>query len=330
MPALKTIERLLALPGARALATSRAPATSTSRPWRSTAASATSCPRPTSATTSASSTRTCASGTRRRPTCAPPWRSSGSTGASPRPGTRSSTWESCARIAETGSRRSSAIGAPSRSTSRSQTSCASRRLARLTDDRLEHAVAHRAAGAIAFARGRRAEAIEAWTRAAGLLTEHHERFELARTLLELGRAVAEPREARRHLYRAGALFGELKSAWWMEQVETELLRMMSPAAAPPPQAPGSLLGRRHRAPSLVACSAPMRRVESLAQRAASTGLSVLITGETGTGKELIARTIHGLSPLAQRPFLAINAGALRTELALSPLFRHRRGRCTGA
>jgi transcriptional regulator with PAS, ATPase and Fis domain len=74
----------------------------------------------------------------------------------------------------------------------------------------------------------------------------------------------------------------------------------------------------------------MRRVETLARRAASTGLSVLITGETGTGKELVARTIHSLSPLAQRSFLAINCGSLRGELAPSQLFGHRKGAFTGA
>ena len=204
------------------------------------------------------------------------------------------------------------------------------RLARHSDDRLEHAVAHRAAGSIAMARGRRAEAVEAWSRAAALLSECRERYELARTLLELGRVTSDARVARRHLYRAGALFAELKSTFWVDQAEDELQRLTLVAADPLPPAPGSLMGRRHRAPSLVACSAAMRRVETLARRAATTGLSVLITGETGTGKELVARTIHQLSPLSQRPFLAINCGALRAELALSQLFGHRKGAFTGA
>jgi DNA-binding NtrC family response regulator len=181
-----------------------------------------------------------------------------------------------------------------------------------------------------MARGRRAEAVQSWTHAVSLLTACRDRYELGRTLLELAQAVTEPREARRLLYRAGALFVELEAPYWVERAEDQLQRLMAGTGDPLPPAAGSLMGRRHRAPSLVACSAAMRRVETLARRAASTGLSVLITGETGTGKELIARTIHSLSPLAQRPFLAINCGSLRAELATSQLFGHRRGAFTGA
>jgi len=205
-----------------------------------------------------------------------------------------------------------------------------RRLARLTDDRLEHAVAHRVAGDIGWARGQQGEALQSWTIAASLLSECRERHELGKTLLTLGRTAHDPREARRYLYRASALFAELSAGYWLEQAERELQRGLGDPPAQPSVRPASGLGRRHRAPSLVAASSAMQRAEALARRAAGTDLAVLITGETGTGKELIARTIHGLSPRSRGPFLAINCGALRADLALSQLFGHRKGAFTGA
>ena len=205
-----------------------------------------------------------------------------------------------------------------------------RRLARRTDDRLEHAVTHRVGGEIAMARGRRDEAVQSWKIAVTLLTDCRERLELGRTHMHLGRVAEDALEARRHFYRAVSLFADLSTPHWLEQAEAELLRLMGGAASPAPLRPSSLLGRRHRAPSLVACSHSMRTVETVARRAAATELSVLLTGETGTGKELVARTIHSLSPRAPRPFLAVNCGALRPDLALSQLFGHRKGAFTGA
>ncbi|HEY2953617.1 MAG TPA: sigma 54-interacting transcriptional regulator [Candidatus Eisenbacteria bacterium] len=205
-----------------------------------------------------------------------------------------------------------------------------RRLARRIDDRLEHAVTHRVGGEIAWARGRRDEAVQSWKIAVTLLHECREPLELGRTHMHLGRAAEDPLEARRHFYRAVSLFADLSTPFWLEQAEAELQRLMGGGPEPAPLRPASLLGRRHRAPSLVACSNSMRVVESVARRAAGTELSVLLTGETGTGKELIARTIHSLSPRAPRPFLAVNCGALRPDLALSQLFGHRKGAFTGA
>ncbi len=203
------------------------------------------------------------------------------------------------------------------------------RLAERTGDRLERAVSQRVAGEISWARGRREEALQVWTHAATLLAECRERLEIGRVELALGRAHQDPREARRHLYRAVGSFAELPVHFWLEQAEDELHRRIG-ESAPAAGRPATLLGRRGRAPGLVACSHRMREVEQLARRAAATDLAVLVLGETGTGKELVARTIHGQSSRASGPFIALNCGALRADLALSQLFGHRKGAFTGA
>ena len=204
------------------------------------------------------------------------------------------------------------------------------RFARDTHDRLELAVTERVAAEITSARGRGDDAAAAWRRAIEMLSGCHERLELGRAWMGLGRSLGTSREARRCFVQASALYSELSSPWYLDQAEAEVERCIGAPAGAAPARAAALPGRRHRAPSLVACSPEMKRVEALARRAALTELSVLITGSTGTGKELIARTIHGLSPRANRTFLAVNCGALRADLALSQLFGHRKGAFTGA
>ncbi|MBI4872608.1 MAG: sigma 54-dependent Fis family transcriptional regulator [Candidatus Riflebacteria bacterium] len=81
---------------------------------------------------------------------------------------------------------------------------------------------------------------------------------------------------------------------------------------------------------LVGASEQMRLLFGILKRVAPTHLSVLIEGETGTGKELVARTIHELSRRASRPFIVVNTPALVGSLAVSELFGHEKGAFTGA
>ncbi|GEJ58849.1 sigma-54-dependent Fis family transcriptional regulator [Anaeromyxobacter diazotrophicus] len=81
---------------------------------------------------------------------------------------------------------------------------------------------------------------------------------------------------------------------------------------------------------LVVKSEAMHRVVDLALRVAKVGSTALVTGESGVGKERLARIIHDASPRAGRPFVAVNCGAVTETLLESELFGHARGAFTGA
>jgi two-component system response regulator AtoC len=82
--------------------------------------------------------------------------------------------------------------------------------------------------------------------------------------------------------------------------------------------------------NIIGRSTGVREVRALMERAIDSGLTVLITGETGTGKELVAKAIHHNSPRRDQPILALNCGAVPKELITSSLFGHRKGAFTSA
>jgi transcriptional regulator with PAS, ATPase and Fis domain len=88
--------------------------------------------------------------------------------------------------------------------------------------------------------------------------------------------------------------------------------------------------RKYHFSSFIGESAAIQQVHALMERAIDSGLTVLITGETGTGKELVARAIHHNSPRKDKPILDRNCGAIPSELLTSELFGHRKGAFTGA
>src|SRR5262249_9679881 len=81
---------------------------------------------------------------------------------------------------------------------------------------------------------------------------------------------------------------------------------------------------------IVGSSPPLKTVLSHVSKVAPTDSTVLITGETGTGKELVARAIHKRSPRASRAFVGVNCAAIPPSLIGSELFGHEKGAFTGA
>ncbi|MBW2422516.1 MAG: sigma-54-dependent Fis family transcriptional regulator [Deltaproteobacteria bacterium] len=114
-----------------------------------------------------------------------------------------------------------------------------------------------------------------------------------------------------------------------EEARAVVLRAIGRAAASLPGS-GKQSTRMEVLPGLVARSACMDELGSLVRRVAESDVSVLLLGETGTGKERVAHAIHQLSPRASGRFVPINCAALPAELLESELFGHVKGSFTGA
>jgi DNA-binding NtrC family response regulator len=137
---------------------------------------------------------------------------------------------------------------------------------------------------------------------------------------------------------AGAIVGVVWCRWSaslpvLEADADGLLTLAAAALAPAVAAAGERLGDRTEPveiPDLVGQSEAMRQLRAAVVRAARSPFPVLIEGESGSGKELVARAIHRMSLRRERRFSALNCAALSEELAEAELFGHARGAFTGA
>jgi transcriptional regulator with GAF, ATPase, and Fis domain len=124
---------------------------------------------------------------------------------------------------------------------------------------------------------------------------------------------------------AGSVAVAIENARLYEQVRTSEERLRTQVVALRRD-----LARRDRFTEIVGSGVAMADVFRLMESAAASPITVLIEGETGTGKELVARAIHRESARAEGPFLAVNCAAFQETLLESELFGHRRGAFTGA
>ena len=139
-----------------------------------------------------------------------------------------------------------------------------------------------------------------------------------------------------HADHANALAAAEAGAWDFvaKPIEPDMMRVVVDRAVRKARVEAELRDMREAAGpgdmGLLGRSAAMSRLRDLVRRLGPTGVSVVILGPTGTGKELVARALHACSPRARRPFVALHCGALPADLLEGELFGHLKGSFTGA
>ena len=215
------------------------------------------------------------------------------------------------------------------------------RVARASSDRYEecathrvYAMAHRAAGN--FRKGLRIadEGID-------LGRQYEIPYELGRTLVWAGEmriedsSSDEQAHGRRQLWEARGMFDRMGLTQWVRSID-RLLGFEAPEEVAPEHATLSGLddlGDLDRGAlrfGIITCNAQIREAVEILQSVAPSQIPVLITGESGVGKELLAQALHQMGPRRKGPFVPLNCGAISVNLLDSEFFGHERGAFTGA
>lgn len=174
---------------------------------------------------------------------------------------------------------------------------------------------HRALGLLADKRNDAQGASEHFGKAIEILSRHGAKYELAVTHLAAGETGCLNKDIRKeHLRRAKLLFVDMGVPKRVAQTDSALARLEPwlPKRIPSDKSSG--------VPEFVTQNAEMRGILDHAARFAATNMTILITGETGTGKDLLAKRIHSLSERATGPFCNHNMAQLPRELADTELF----------